>query len=157
MVLPLTFRTLALISVLFVIAGLYFVWTSSREKKDYDHVTGHITYLDKHLGNLPFSDPGDYRYIQIESYNYPFEVYTAEQGPKVDSLRVGDIVTVYYYENNFTYRDHINRFLQFLDKDSRSYYKRSNIGKITGWFIIAGGILLAGLGYFLYQRKKIVY
>jgi hypothetical protein len=72
-------------------------------------------------------------------------------------LKTGDIVTAYYYENSSTKEDGINRFLQFLEKDNKLYFKRTDFAIKLGCVMIA--LLLASmcLFYILYKKNKIPY
>jgi hypothetical protein len=140
-----------------MIGAVLLIRNSTKEKKDYNHITGRLTYLDKQMGNLPIRDIGEYRYVKIENYIYPFEIYADEQGARIDSLKTGDIVTAYFYENGFTRRDQLNRFLQYLEKDNKLYFKSGNAGVIAGYVVIAGSIFLIIFCYILYKRNKIAY
>jgi len=57
--------------------------------------------------------------LQIEGYSYPFEIFVGKESadfkPKyeqVDNLKVGDIISVFYYETVDTQREGVNRFFQ---------------------------------------------
>lgn len=157
MVLPLTFRIIVAVSFVLSIIFCVVMWRDSKEMKDYDHLTGKITYLDKQLGNLPNRDMGSYRYLKIENYRYPFEIYTDEQGARMDSLKTGDEVTVFFYQTGNTEQEGINRFAQFIEKNSKLYYKRGNFMITVGISMIVCLILLSVGCYFLYKKGKIPY
>src|SRR5690242_18263935 len=100
---PLTFRGITAISIVLAIMAIFYVKNNSREKKDYAKTTGEIVYLDKHLGELPFRDVGKYRYLKLEGYEYPFEIFVGKDpgdfSPKydqIDDLKPGDRVSVFY-------------------------------------------------------------
>jgi hypothetical protein len=157
MAIPLTFRSVVAVSVALAIAFGIIMFRSTKEKKDYDTVTGKITYLDVRLGELPYRYLGLYRYIKIDGYSYPFEVYTDEQNKRVDSLKTGDVVTAYFYQTNDTEKIGLNRFMQFLDKGSKTYFKR---GALLLWLGIASITMLVLLCigcYWAYKKGKISY
>lgn len=92
----------------------------SKPKKDYESLAGRITFFEKHYKNLPPRDAGKYRYLKLDNYTYPFEMYIDEENgvhdPKfapVANLKPGDSITVYYYETPNTKEAGVNRFLQY--------------------------------------------
>jgi len=133
------------------------IWRNTKKKEDYDHLRGKITYLDQKLGDLPYRDAGLYRYLTIDNYQYPFEVYTDEQSARVDSLKTGDVVDVYFYQTGDTEKIRLNRFLQFLDKESKPYFKRGNIIIVLGIISIAILFALCIACYYFYKKGKIAY
>lgn len=157
MVFPVTFRTIFFISVIFCVGMVILMWRNFKEKNDYQYMTGKITYLDKKLGTLPFRDLGAYRYLVVENYPYPFEIYADEQGATIDSLKKGDVVTAYFYQTKSTQNEGINRFLQYLEKGNKLYFKRGNTIVIIGVIIIITMLLLSGWSYFLFKKGKIPY
>jgi hypothetical protein len=157
MIIPLSFRSVVTVSILLSIIFGMLMWRNSKEKKEYDHLNGKITYLDQKLGDLPYRDPGLYRYLKIDSYQYPFEIYTDEQSARIDSLKTGDIVDVYFYQTGDTEKIHLNRFLQFLDKDDKPYFKHRNIIIGLGIVSIAMLVILCIACYVFYKRGKMAY
>lgn len=130
---------------------------SSKDKKDYDKRNGTIVYFDSQYENLPLRNPGKYRYLIIDSYQYPFEIYTGDAGNGIDSLRVGDRINIYFYENSSTYQDNLNRYTQFIDKNEKSYFARTGFQRHLGYVILG----LAGLVIFsaclLLKTGKIIF
>lgn len=155
--LPITFRVVVLSSIVLSIAFGALMWRDTKEKNDYYHLTGKVTYLEKKLGNLPVRDIGLYRYLKIDSYKYPFEIYTDDQSARMDSLKKGDIIIVYFYQTDDTVTTGINRFAQFVEKDGKIYFKNGNLIVFVCFTIIVGLILLSIWAYFLYKSGKIPY
>jgi hypothetical protein len=155
--LAVTFRVVVLSSIALSIAFGALMWRDTREKKDYDHLTGKITYFGKKLGDLPIRDPGLYRYLKIDKYRYPFEIYTDDQGVKMDSLKKGDIITVYFYQTDDAVTEGISRFVQFVEKDNKTYFKSGDFIVIVGFTIIVMLIMLSIWCYFMYKSGKIPY
>lgn len=156
----------AVIAIALFLAG-WVVWKmhlDSKPKKDYNAVTGRITFFDKQYQNLPVRDFGKYRYLKIDTYAYPFEMYIDNENgthnpkfEKVENLEAGDAITVYYYETNNTKEEGINRFLQFIDKDKVQIFKRGNGSQILGTTMLGACGLLIIVAIELYKRKKISY
>ncbi|MEP6512809.1 MAG: hypothetical protein ABJA79_02995 [Parafilimonas sp.] len=47
----------------------------SQKREKYEKINGRIYLIDKHFNNLPIRDNEKYRYIQIDTYPYIFEVF----------------------------------------------------------------------------------
>ena len=157
-------RGIIIIAILMSAFMLWFIHLNSKQKKEYNSVTGRITFLDKQIGNLPVRDLGKYRYISIENYPYPFEIFIGKavgdfkpKYEKIDNLKPGDKITIYYYETDNTTKEKVNRFVQFIDKGEASFYERGSSLKTVAIFIIGLCVLLIILGIELYKRKKISY
>jgi hypothetical protein len=151
------FRVLLALGIVGILLVIFFIKNSSRQKKDYPHLTGRLTYLDSKLGDLPYHEMGKYRYAQIEGYPYPFEIYADEQGPSLDSLKKGDKVTAWFYETNNTRDERINRFLQYLEKDKKLYFKRTGFTANLGYVLIALILGALCLFYWFYKKNKIAW
>lgn len=151
------FRVLLALGIVGILFVAIFITNSSRQKKDYQHVTGRLIYLDSKFGGLPYRDMGKYRYVQIEGYAYPFEIYADEQGPSLDSLKKGDKVTAWFYETDNTREERINRFLQYLEKDKKLYFKRTGFTANLGYVLIALILSALCLFYWFYKKGKIAW
>ncbi len=141
---------------------VWLMWVDSKPKKDYTAVTGSITFFSKQYKNFPIRDYGKYRYLKLDDYAYPFEMYfdydTADHRfDKVESLKPGDIITIYYYETDDTREAGINRHLQYIDKDNVQIYKRGNVSQMLGTIMLGCCAGLIILGIELYKRKRIPY
>lgn len=141
---------------------LVFIKMNSKEKFEYESTIGQITYLDKQFGQLPTRDLGKFRYLVVDSYQYPFEIFVGSEAgdfkPKfeqIDNLRLRDKVTVFYYQVENTKVEGVNRFVQFIDKDNVSYFERGDSSKTIGTVVISLCILLAIGGLVLWKMKKI--
>ena len=159
---PLNFRGIIAIAVGLIIMTIIYIKNNSREKKDYAKTTGEIVYLDKRLGELPSRDVGKYRYLKLQGYPYPFEIFVGKDpgdfGPKyeqIDHLQPGNIVSVFYYETDNTHSEKINRYIQFIDKGEISFFERGDSQRTLGVFMIGFcGLLIAG-AFTLWKLKKI--
>ena len=132
--------------------GLSFIvlWDHLKDKADYASVTGQVVYIDEALGDLPKRHIGDYRYLIVDTYPFPFEIYQPNSEPTaldLDSLQTDDRVTVYYFERNNTYENQLNRFAQFVDRGNTPVFVRDGFQKRMGYWMIAGsiGVMLLGL------------
>jgi len=161
-IVPINLRGIIGVSIFLIILMISYVKLSSKDKNDYLHVNGEITYLEKQFKNLPSRDLGKYRYIKIQSYRYPFEIFVGNESgdfkPKfeqIDNLKLGDSITIYFYEINNTYSEEINRFTQFIDKESESYFVRGDGSRTIGLIVIVASIALALGGIVMWKMKRL--
>jgi hypothetical protein len=156
-VIPLTFRSITFISLAIMITSILHVRFNSKQKEEYDYVQGRITYLDQEMGDLPSRDKGKYRYLIVDTYPFPFEIYADDQANKIDNLNIGDQVSIFFYETRYTKSDRVNRYIQYLEKEGMVYFKRDNLQKITGYILITISLLLIIFAFALWKSKKINY
>ncbi len=155
--LPLRFRIIFAISAILIAFMVYVIFLNSKEKTDYQKLSGNITYLDKQFVEYPNRDLGKYRYLKLNTYPYIFEIYSDEQSNRIDSLKIGENVDIYYYETNNTHLSQINRFLQYLEKDNKVFFKRENSNNIAGATVIGLSILLIIVSFILYKKDKMLF
>lgn len=163
MVLPLTFRTIAAIAVVMSLLVGYMLFRDTQDKEAFEKINGNITLIDKQFGKWPIRHHGKYRYIQLDSYPYTFELFVGKESgdfkPKfeqVDALKVGDPVTVYQDRSGVT-EEGISRNVMFIDKNGTNYFEKGNSMMAIGMaiFIVAG--LLVLFAYFQWRKGKIAF
>ena len=114
-------------SIMLVLIFL-FLENNTKPKQDYNKVTGRIEYLENEYLQWPTRHKGDYRYLIVQNYPNPFEIYLPNSEPigkSIDDLAIGDTVEVYCYENEYFKEDSLNRFVQFIDKNYEPYFIRN--------------------------------
>lgn len=155
--LPFKFRIVLTVFVILAIGSSYLLFQDTKEKSDYKQVTGSVFYFSDKYGTLPSRDLGKYRYLQIEGYPYVFEIYFDGVDNKLNELKLGDLVTAYYYETGNTHKESINRFLQFIDKEGMEIYKRNSVMPTLGAVLIGLCVAFSILSYVLYRKGKMPY
>ena len=68
---------------------------------------------------------------------------------RLNELKVGDEVEIYFEENTKTQREQVNRLLQYLDKEGDLYYLRSKADKYIGFFLLGCSGLLLVFGIYM--------
>jgi hypothetical protein len=161
MIIPFNFRSVLAVALGLIGISLYFLYYNSRDKSEYSVVTGQITLLAQEYGRWPIRNHGKFRYLQVEGYPYVFEIFIGKDpgdfSPKfeqIDSLKKGDIVSMYYYETDDTRAVELNRFAKFIDKDNRSFYEDGSSAKAVTMFIVVVGVLLVGGSALLWKKGK---
>jgi hypothetical protein len=162
--LTINLRSILAVSIVLIVVMIMFVQLNSKTKDDFNLTVGKITYLDIKFGELPKRDLGRYRYLMIEGYEYPFEVYVGSEVDefkpafeRVDFLKPGDMISVFYDETNDTANEKVNRNIQFIDKENESYFERENSSKKLGAVGIAFCVLLIMEGVILWKMGKITF
>lgn len=159
---PLSFRGILAVSIALTGVAIFYTYLNSKEKAEYRSATGPLIYLDKQLGEWPARKFGKFRYLKVMGYPYPFEIFVGKESgdfnPKfeqIDKLTVGDTIAVFYYETNDVEKDGLNRFAQFIDKNSDSYFERGSKATTLGVIILTiCGVLAVG-AFVLWKMNKI--
>lgn len=157
MMIPLNLRSVLAVFTVLIIVFVVFFKRESKGKNDYEHLQGRVTFVAKRLGALPNRDFGKYRYIAIDTYPYPFELYSEEPKIAVDSLNAGDTVTAYFYEEQSTISEQLNRHLIYLETNNKLIYKDGDFKKTMALGMIVFILLSMAGCYILYKKGKIPY
>jgi hypothetical protein len=156
MIIQMRLRVLLAIALGIAIASLYYMFSNVIAKKDCQQKTGNIVFLNKQFLNLPKKeDIGNYRYISINNYPFIFELKPAEQSQRIDSLQIGDEITLFYTDFSETSNVNINRSLQFIEKNNKLYYKEHGNENTIGMVGIAIAVLMAFISFLLFKKGTI--
>ena len=107
----------SVIGLLFTIALGYIVFLRADKSKDsFQNINGIVTSVNRsHIG-FPNKDSLKYRYLKIDKFYKTFELFIGKgvgdfkpKFEKVDVLKEGDSISIYFDENNNTQNDPINR------------------------------------------------
>lgn len=140
------------------ILSIFVIRNNSKEKNEYLKVVGTVEYFDKEFQHLPTRHKGDFRYLIIDNYPYPFEIYKPNSEPtkrNIDDLKIGDKIELFYYEIDNTHEIGINKFTQFIDKNEEPYFIRNSFQKNLGYGIIGICILMTLGAFGLWKFDKL--
>ena len=138
--------------------GIFVIVNNSKDKAEYDKSTGTIEYFDKEFQNFPTRHKGDFRYLKVDTYPYLFEIYEPNSEPtekKIDDLKVGDKIDIYYYETSDARSIGLNRFIQFIDKEGQPYFVRNEFQKQLGFVILGLCLLMNMMAFVLWKKGKL--
>lgn len=145
-----------------LIVTFIFIDKSAKDKNEYTETKGVITFLGQKYEQWPNRNFGKYRYLEIDNYSYPFEIFIGidkgDFSPKfqnLDLLKIGDSIQVYYYETDHTRLEKLNRFVQFIEKENILFYERGNSQRILGTVILMIWLLLLAFATYLWKSGKI--
>lgn len=126
----------------------YVLLRGMKGKEDFKKVSGVVIYFDKFYDDLPHHGFGKYRYLKIDNFETTFEIFVGKDFgdfkpllERVDSLRIGDQIDVYYDSNEKESGTNVNGLIQYIDKSSIPYYKKGNQDKILGLSMFTIGII----------------
>lgn len=145
-------------SIICIVLGIFVIVNNSKEKSKYEKTTGTIEYFAKEFQNLPIHDKGDFRYLKVDTYPILFEIYEPNSEPtkkKIDDLKVGDKIDIYYYETSNTESERLNRFTQFIDKDGQPYFIRNGFQVKLGYVMIVLCMLMNLIAFLFWKKRKL--
>ena len=141
--------------------GFVILTRGQKQKHDFDSITARIISIGRSFPGAFNRHEEKTRYVQVGNYPKVFELFIGHDPgdfspafEKVDALKTGDIVTVYYDEEHTRAADNetVNRLAQFIDKDGKPYFIRGNKDKYGGYGAIGAGILI-GLTLLILKKK----
>jgi hypothetical protein len=138
------------------------IMRGNKEKYQFQTLSGTIISIENTFQELPIRHQGKYRYLTLDNYQKVFEIFVGKDPgdfkpelEKIDELKVGDKIDIYFDEYVKDSDLRVNRLLQFIDKDSVPYYIRGSHSQILGYVLIAFGIMLGILLLVLKNRGTI--
>jgi hypothetical protein len=127
-------------------------------KESFTRVDGQIEYIGQTYKDLPNRHFGKYRYILIDTYYRPFELFigkeTGDFSPKyekIDQLIKGDFISIYYDDRPEKYEEPVNRLAYFIDRNNEEIYIQGFGGKT--FYLMFGAVLILFIGFLFYLRK----
>lgn len=147
--------------VTILVLGFGILQRGQAHKNEFDSLTAPITAIGPSFPGATTQHPDETRYVQAGRYPQVFELFIGhgftDFSPaleKVDSLKPGDIVTVYFRKEASQAADaaNVNRQAQFIDKDGKPYYIRGRKDRLGGYGLIAAGLLI-GLTLVVLRQK----
>lgn len=159
MIIPFNLRGIILISLLLGAFGIHLILRGTAAKEEFQSASGSIVYLSNKLGDLPKRHKGKYRYLIIDSYEYPFQIFIGQEAmdfsPKyqnIDEMLQGDQITVYFDESNDLNRVGLNKRVQFIEKADHLYFERGSKDKYGGiGFLCVSPMFIL---WALYMKRK---
>lgn len=149
--------TLSLIGI--ILFGVFLFFRNAKPKEEFEKIHGRISYLSDHIELFPDKDRQKNRFIQVENNEIIFEIFIGKetgdfspQFEKIDSLKVGSLIDIYYDTDAKGDDYNINYLTQFIDKEGKPYFIRGDKDKYGSYFFIAIGII--GILTLTYLKKK---
>lgn len=155
-----SFRGVLFASLIVIGLVIFHFVKNSKEKSEYDKITGTIEFYGKEYQNLPIRHKGKYRYLKVDTYQYLFEIYEPNNklaDKKIDELQVGDKIEIHFYETSNTKKIKLNRFIQFIDKEGLRYFIRNGFQRQLSYTIIGLIILINMITYIFWKKGKLEY
>lgn len=129
--------------------SFYLFHRATKNKRDFEQVTGVVEYIETSSPLSPNNNPARYRFLKVEGYARPFELFigkeTGDFSPeleRVDAIKPGDTVTVYYDENISIQHAPVNRLAYFIDRNTISLFVKGSWDKGMAYFISSFSLVL---------------
>ena len=159
---PYNFKTGIAVSLILFIFGLYLASLRYEDKSHFPKITGRITYLANAYKQLPTTHKGKMRYLALDTYPYIVELFVGKDftdfSPaieKIDSLKLGDQVTLYYEDTNQISSGGVNRSVQFIEKEGQVYFREGNKTYYIGFCSMLGSVLFLMVTIYLKKAGKL--
>ena len=144
--------------------GFLLFTRADKSKSSFQNVSGIITSFSNSIESFPDKDSSKFRYLQLDNSPKTFELFIGKGSgdfrpkfEKIDDLKIGDSVLIYFDENYKTQQDPINRLVYFIDKGGEAIFIKDGFEKYLACFII-GISLISILTLVILKRKgKIIW
>jgi hypothetical protein len=156
-----SFRGILVVCILLAgFIGYDLIYKDSRTKSEYDKTTGTIVYIGNTYGDMPYRDSGSYKYILLNNYPWPIELFIGDTyfKPKLalpDSLHKGDVITAYGYESDESKRDKVNRNVKFIDKGTMTVFEQGNASARAACYFLLLPVGLVIASFIVYKKGKL--
>ena len=150
-------------SLIFVIfLSLFIAQRANKSKTSFQRIAGFITSLENTHVNFQGKDTSKYRYLSIDNYHKPFQLFIGKSKgdftpklDKIDSLEVGQAVTIYFDENNKTKNSLVNNLAYFIDSDQKAIFIKGNFEKYLAYGLIGFCVIIILILFILKKKGKI--
>ena len=142
------------------ILGIFLLIRATKDKSSFEKTSGSIVLLYKENGLSTNDITSKFRYLKVNGYPKTFELFIGKgwgdfkpKFEKVDELKIGDTVTIYYDENFKTKSDPINRLAYFIDRGQEPIFIKGGWEKYLAYFIF-GSIIVILFVLIIAKRKS---
>ena len=149
--------------LLAIVLGVFFVQRGDKLKASFDKVIGVLTSFEKTNENYPRKDSSKFRYLQVEGYPKPFEIFVGKDAgdfkPKfenIDNLQLGDTIAVYYAEDGKSQNRPINNLVYFVDRGKEVLFIEGNSKKNLLYGLIGFCAIMIVILLILKRKGKII-
>jgi hypothetical protein len=144
-----------------LVLGFGILTRGQKKKEGFQRVSGSVVGIAHTMAGQSNRHEGKMRYLQVSGYSKPFELFIGKDPgdfspafEALDKLKTGDVVTVYYDEDETNAADAavVNRLAQFIDQGQQPYFIRGSKDKYGGYFFISLAACM-GVGLLLLKKK----
>lgn len=148
--------------VLCLLLSAYICHRATKTKTDFTLTKGVVEYIENSSPLYPNKHPQKYRYLKVTGYSKPFELFMGKESDdfspayeKLDALKPGDTIAVYYDESLFKQDDPVNRLVYFIDRGEESLFVKGSWEKWLAFFIAGFSVVLLASLFVLKRKGKI--
>lgn len=137
-------------SIFCTVMGIFLLRNTYKSKKEFLKVSGVVSFVSMSYLDLPIRDYSKYRYIKLDNYNKPFEIFVGKDRgdfkpelDRVDRILSGDSLTVYFTDENLTEKKGpVNSQVFFIDQGQLPVFVFSHSQRYLAWIIVLGSFIL---------------
>lgn len=142
---------------------IYLYYRATKNKAAFFQIQGRVEYVEDIYPLGSKNNPGKYRYLKVDGYSRPFELFVGKDFgdfkpavEKLDSLKSGDTVTVFYDEDRFSQQSKVNRLAYFIEKDRENFFVKGSWEKYMAFLGVGFCAIMLTWLLRLKRRGKIV-
>ena len=155
---PIFLKSIGGVVFVILLGGVVF-FRAGKSRKEFQHVSGVITGLHTTNQRYPTRDSVKYRYLQMDHYPKTFELFVGKdagdfkpQFEKIDQLKAGDSISVFFDASFSRREDPMNHLAYFIDRGPEVIFIKGSGEKSLAYFII--GFSIVGMGVLAWLKKK---
>ncbi len=148
-------------AIVSLVAAAYLFFLGHAEKADFYHLSGAVEFLKTELPGVTDRHQGKIRYLKLEGHERIFYLFvgydTGDFSPavnRVDELKPGDRIDVYYDDNKRTEDKQINQLTHFIEKDGQIYFDAGDRSAPIAVFLALAALGLLVWGIRLVKKHK---
>ena len=132
---------------------------AAKTKTDFESIKGPVEYITNAFPFYPNKNPDKYRYLKVKGYAKPFELFIGKEGgdfkpefEKIDVLKPGDTVVVFFDDSRYAPEGPVNRLAYFIDRKDETIFVKGGWEKLFACFL--AGLCLVLAVWVLRLKKK---
>jgi hypothetical protein len=153
----------SIFSMVFVIfISLFLAQRAYKNKASFQRIDGVIISLENTHEHFEGKDTAKFRYLAIDKYPKPFQLFIGKAKgdfkPKfehIDDLNIGELVTIYFDENNNTKNDPVNNLAYFIDRGQEPIFVKGNFEKYLAYGLMGFCVIFMLILLLLRRKGKI--
>lgn len=154
---------IAVVSLIFCfLMSVYLFYTAVKSKLAFPSIKGVVESIGNKSSIYPNKNPDKYRYLKLEGFPKPFEIFVGKEAgdftpalDKLDSIKPGDTLVIYYDDNPLVKNAPVNRMAFFIDRGKEPVFVKGSWGKYIAYFIAAVSVLTLVWVVRLWKKGKI--
>jgi hypothetical protein len=149
--------------VAIIIAGIFLFNRAEKPKSSFQNINGVVHSLKNFTQGTTNVKVSKFRYLKINNYPETFELFVGKglgdfkpAFEKIDAIKTGDSVSIYFEENPLTEEDSLNRLVYYIDRGNEPIFIKGGFEKYMAYFIIGISLITIIALIFLKEKGRII-